>query len=200
MIYCLLISLGVVVLDQITKVIVMNAIPAGKVIEVIKGVLNLTYVENKGAAFGMLSEHRWVFMVISVVAIVAIFVFIKIEKPKSYWVKTPLAFILGGGIGNMIDRVFRPGVVDFIDAAFVQYPSVSFDGGFSVSLEDFPIFNIADCFITVGCGILIVYLLAVELPREAKAEKEKKISANAENNDSNSANAEKESESKENEQ
>ena len=130
----------------------------------------------------MLSEHRWVFMVISAVAIVLIAFYLWKEKPKSLWIKTPLAFILGGGIGNMIDRSFRHGVVDFIDADFVQYPSVSFEGGFSVELADFPIFNVADCFITVGCAMLVVYLLFVELPREAKREKEEKAKlANAEN-------------------
>lgn len=179
MIYCVIICVAAVLLDQITKLIVINTIPEGEVIEVIGGVFNLTYIENRGAAFGMLSEQRWIFMVVSVIAIVLIFFYLWKEKPKSYWIKTPLALILGGGIGNMIDRVFRPGVIDFIDADFFFYPQVSFEGGFSVHLADFPIFNVADCFITVGCATLIVYLLFVEIPRETK--KEKKLSATAEN-------------------
>ena len=178
MIYCLIICAVVIILDQISKLIVIDTIPKGTVIEVIEDIFNLTYIENTGAAFGMLSDHRWVFMIISVVAIALILFYLWKEKPKSLWIKTPLAFILGGGIGNMIDRTFRPGVVDFIDADFVQYPQVSFDGGFSIILTDFPIFNIADCFITVGCVMLIVYLLFVELPNEAKLEKEKAKSAN----------------------
>jgi len=189
MLFCIIVTALVVLLDQISKIIVVSTIPEGHLIEVIRGVFNLTYIENKGAAFGMLSNHRWVFMVISILAIAGILFYLWKEKPKSYWIKAPLAAILGGGIGNMIDRTFRPGVVDFIDADFVQYPVVSFEGGFSVHLEDFPIFNIADCFITVGCVTLIVYLLFVELPREAKAEKEKKNSAGAENDKDNSADA-----------
>ena len=181
MIYCLIITAIVILLDQISKAIVIATIPEGSLIEVIPNIFNLTYIENRGAAFGMLSEHRWIFMVISVLAILGIVVFLWKEKPESFWIKTTLAFILGGGIGNMIDRTFRPGVVDFIDADFVQYPVISFEGGFSMHLEDFPIFNVADCFITVGCVALICYLLFVELPREAKEEKEKKTSANAEN-------------------
>ena len=199
MIYCLIIAAIVIILDQISKAVVVATIPEGSLIEVIPNIFNLTYIENRGAAFGMLSEQRWVFMIISVLAIVAICFFIWKEKPESYWIKTPLAFILGGGIGNMIDRTLRPGVVDFIDADFVQYPVFSFGEKLSVSFEDFPIFNIADCFITVGCITLIVYLLFFELPREAKAEKGKKLSANAENNEETSADAENALESEENE-
>ncbi len=198
MIYCLIITAIVIILDQISKAIVVAAIPEGHLIEVIPDIFNLTYIENKGAAFGMLSEHRWVFMVISVLAIVGILFFLWKEKPESYWIKTTLAFILGGGIGNMIDRTFRPGVVDFIDADFVQYPVIGLEGGFSMHLEDFPIFNIADCFITVGCFTLIVYLLFVELPKETN-EKKNKPSADAENEEDNSADAENTLESEENE-
>ncbi len=186
MIYCFILCVLIVILDQVSKLIVINTIPKGALIEVIDGVFNLTYIENTGAAFGMLSNHRWVFMVVSVVAIVLIFFYLWKEKPKSMWIKTPLAFILGGGIGNMIDRAFRPGVIDFIDADFVQYPSVSFDGGFSVTFADFPIFNVADCFITVGCAMLLVYLIFVEIPRESKREKEEKAKlAYAENKQEN---------------
>ena len=184
MIYCLILSIAVVLLDQISKIIVVKNIELGEVIPVIKNVFNLTYIENRGAAFGMLSDQRWIFMIISVVAIVAIFVFIWKEKPESMWMKTCLGAIVGGGIGNMIDRIFRGSVVDFIDADFVQYPHPSFDGGFKLTMTDFPIFNVADCFITVGCAVLVVYLIFVELPREAKAEKEKKAAeCEKENND-----------------
>lgn len=188
MLYCLLICSAVVVLDQISKLIVVNTIAEGTVIEVIKGVFNLTYVENKGAAFGMLSGHRWVFMIISAVAIVLIFLYLWKEAPESFVVKTCLAFVLGGGVGNMIDRTVRGSVVDFIDAAFVRYPQISTEGGFNISLEPFPIFNVADCFITVGCVSLVVYLLFVELPKEARAERERKAKAGAENNLTNAEN------------
>ncbi|MBR6676837.1 MAG: signal peptidase II [Clostridia bacterium] len=174
MLYCFLLCTAAVVLDQVSKLIVINTIAEGEIIEVIKNVLTFTYLENKGAAFGMLADQRWVFMVVSVVAIAAIFFYLWKEKPESMFVKTTLALILGGGIGNMIDRIFRPGVVDFIDVEFFCYPEVSFEGGFSITLADFPVFNIADCFITVGCAVLICYLLFVEFPKEAKAEKEKK--------------------------
>ena len=180
MIYCLILSIAVVLLDQISKIIVVNTMELGEVIPVIKNVFNLTYIENRGAAFGMLSEQRWIFMIVSVVAIVAIFLFIWKEKPRSMWIKSCRGAIVGGGIGNMIDRVFRGSVVDFIDADFVQYPHPSFEGGFKLTMTDFPIFNVADCFITVGCAVMVVYLIFFEIPREAKAEKEKKMAAECE--------------------
>ncbi len=183
MIYCLILSVVIVLLDQISKLIVVNTIELHENIPVIKDVLHFTYIENRGAAFGMLSDQRWVFMVISVVAIAAVFFFIWKEKPRSMWIKTCLGFIVGGGIGNMIDRIFRGSVVDFIDAAFVQYPHPSFDGGFKLTMTDFPIFNIADCFITVGCAVLVVYLLFFELPAEAKLEKKAKKAVKCESPD-----------------
>ena len=189
MIFCLVVAALVVILDQITKIAVVQNIPQGTVIEVIEDVFNLTYIENTGAAFGMLSGHRWVFMVISVVAIIAICYFLWKEKPETLWIKLPLAFVLGGGIGNMIDRTFRGSVVDFIDADFVQYPQVSFSGGFSVTLEDFPIFNVADCFITVGCAALVCYLVFVELFAEIKKNKERQLQKTAKENSAIAENA-----------
>jgi len=186
MVYCLVVAALVVLLDQISKIIVVNGIALGENVTVIEGVLNFTFVENRGAAFGMLSEHRWVFMVMSVLAIIGISLFLWKEKPKSFWIKTPLAFVLGGGVGNMIDRTFRGSVVDFIEADFVVYPEFSLEGGLSVTLRDFPIFNVADCFITVGCVALICYLLFCELPAEIKKEKAK--SAVAENASTNAEN------------
>lgn len=156
MIYCILISLAVVALDQISKLLVLQFIDLGEIVPCIKGVFHLTYINNDGAAFGILQNHRWVFMVISVLAIAAIYFYIAKEKPKSFWVRTSLAFIAGGGIGNMIDRIFRGTVIDFIDFDFVK----------------FYVFNIADAFVTVGCAVLVCYMLFVELPKDSKKKKQ----------------------------
>ena len=158
MLYCILITLAVVLLDQVSKLLVVRFIAEGEIVPCIDGLFHLNYINNEGAAFGILQNHRWVFMVISVIAIAAIFFYIAKEKPKSMWVKTCLAFIAGGGVGNMIDRIFRGSVVDFIDFEFVK----------------FYVFNVADAFVTVGCAVLICYVLFVELPKEAK---QKKLSA-----------------------
>ncbi len=142
MLLCILIVIGTVVLDQISKAWVLrDLVPIGSY-PLWDGVLHFTYVENRGAAFGMLANHRWVFMVISTVAILALFLYIFIAKPKSRLEIVSLSFIIGGGIGNMIDRIFRGFVVDFID----------------VTCINFYVFNIADSFVCVGCGLMILSL------------------------------------------
>ncbi|MBR5367065.1 MAG: signal peptidase II [Clostridia bacterium] len=109
--------------------------------------LHLTYVENRGAAFGMLAEHRWVFMVFSVVGIAAILLLLIKEKPTNRWVQVAAGLVVGGGIANMIDRVRLGYVVDFIDCRFV----------------DFYVFNVADSCVTVGCAIYFVVVLVEEI-------------------------------------
>ena len=94
-------------------------------------------------------------MAVSVIAIVAIIVYMWRTKPKNMWLKTALGMIVGGGIGNMIDRTLNGYVVDFFEVEFVN----------------FAVFNVADAFVTVACGILIVYVIvsSVKESREAKA-------------------------------
>ena len=109
---------------------------------VIPGVFHFTYHENKGAAFGMLSDNRWVFMTISTVAISAIAIYLFCNKENSYLLSVSLSFILGGGIGNMIDRVLLGYVIDFLNFKIIN----------------FPIFNLADAFVTVGAALMILYM------------------------------------------
>ncbi len=175
MLFCLITAAGIIIADQISKLIALYFLPeVGESVNIISGVFSLQHVENRGALAGSFADQRWVFMIVSTIAIVAIIVYIWKAKPQSIWQKLPLAFVLGGGVGNMIDRVFRGSVTDFINFEFLPFPSVSFEDGFSIEITDFPVFNIADCFITVGCIWLVIYLLFVELPVEIKAEKAKK--------------------------
>ncbi len=154
MLLCILIVIGAVALDQISKAWVLrDLVPIGSY-HLWDGVLHFTYVENRGAAFGMLTNHRWVFMVISTAAILALFLYILIAKPKSRLEIISLSFIMGGGIGNMIDRIFRGFVVDFID----------------VTCINFYVFNIADSFVCVGCALMILSLF-LTAPEEAKGQK-----------------------------
>ena len=132
----------------------------GETIPVIKDIFHFTYIRNEGAAFGMLSEHRWVFMTFSTIAIVGIIAYLIIARPKDKLLCLALTLICAGGIGNMIDRIAYGTVVDFID--FRAFPE----------LWKW-IFNGADSFVCVGAGLLILALI-IDLVKEYKAEAAKK--------------------------
>ena len=110
-----LITAGVILLDQITKILALQHLAPMGSLPLWENVLHLTYVENTGAAFGMLKDHRWVFLVISTVALGGMIVYMFRNKTKHPLETTAVAFIVGGGIGNMIDRLTRGCVVDFVD-------------------------------------------------------------------------------------
>ena len=121
-------------------------------VAVLPGIFHFTYIENKGAAFGMLANNRWVFLVISTVAIAAFGFYIIKYRPKDILLRISLSFVVGGGIGNMIDRCFRGSVVDFIEVDFI----------------DFYVFNVADIFVCVGCGLMVLYIILSEI-KDSKA-------------------------------
>ncbi len=151
---------GGVILDQLTKWLAVTYLMGRDSFVLIPSVFRFTYVENDGAAFGMLSDNRWVFMVISTVAIVGLLVFLWKFSPDSRWIKAGLALIISGGIGNMIDRVALGYVIDFLD--FCAFPRL------------WPwVFNLADSFVCVGGGIVFVWC-AVSLIAEARQNRAKK--------------------------
>ena len=158
-----IIVLAILILDQLTKYLVTQYIPLHGQVDFIPFFINLTHVENEGASFGILSEHRWVFMLLSTVAIIGIIVFLYKFNKRHILMSISLAFILGGGIGNMIDRVFRSVVVDFFEFTFVK----------------FAIFNVADMFITFGAILLGIYVIFYEPKIEAMERANKKAAAEA---------------------
>ncbi len=162
------VTLGVIVLDQLTKLIIRLSMNVGDSFRLIPGVVNITYVENDGAAFGMLGDARWVFIIISAAAIAGMIWFLKKYNDRHILLTLAVSFVLGGGIGNMIDRLFitneagKHVVTDFIEPAFVK----------------FAVFNAADSFITVGAFMLGYYLLFVEPKVEKRLEAQKKQQEN----------------------
>ena len=148
---------AVIGLDQLTKWLTVVNLEEYESFPVWQDVFHFTYVKNTGMAFGMLKDHRWVFMVFSTIAIVALIIYLFRFRPESRWMQVSMAMIIGGGIGNMIDRVFLGYVVDFID----------------VTLINFAVFNIADSFVCIGAGIMILCLV-LDLIKEIKLEKAKK--------------------------
>ena len=174
MLIWILIIAGVVILDQASKALVMYGLQldtVGESIPIIENVFHFTHVRNTGAAFGMLGgeDQRWIFILISVIGIAALLIYLWKFRPDSKLACTALSMIIGGGMGNMIDRCFRVGIVDGVERHYV------FD---FLDFCAFPdlwkwTFNVADAFVCVGAGILFVWCIYAFI-QEAKAEKAKK--------------------------
>ncbi len=162
MIALIAIIIGIVGVDQLTKWLAVIYLQGEPSFPLWKDVLHFTYVQNPGMAFGMMQNNRWVFMVFSTVAIVGLSVYLFRYRPQSRWMQISLALIIGGGIGNMIDRVALGYVIDFID----------------FTLIDFAVFNVADSFVCVGAGMMIAYLVA-DIIKDYKTEKIKKAEQTA---------------------
>ncbi len=145
----------IVIFDQITKAVILNAMPLYHSVPVIPGFFSLTHIHNPGAAFGFLANQsssirNFLFLFISLLAICLIFYFYK-NTPKTHpLLSTGFAMIFGGAIGNLIDRIRFGKVVDFLD--------------FYIGNLHWPAFNVADSAVTVGIFIFIFHLLLKKLP------------------------------------
>ena len=140
--YCLFV-IGIVVADQVTKLLVLQHIPLYSQVEAIPGLFHLTYVQNTGAAFSSFEGMRWLFVALfAVITVLVLLEYFKKRMPFSTFERWCIAAIYGGGLGNIIDRIRLGYVVDMIEVDFMN----------------FPVFNVADCFITCGCILLIVHL------------------------------------------
>ena len=134
----------VVGLDQWTKYLVVENIPLFGRMDAIPGLFHLTYVQNTGAAWSLFEGMQWLFaLVFLVFTALILWDYFKKTMPFTVFERWCVAAIYAGGLGNMIDRVRMGYVVDMIRVDFM----------------DFPVFNVADCFITCGCAALIVSLL-----------------------------------------
>ena len=153
--------LVVVGLDQLSKYLIISNLELHESIEIIPGIFNFTYIQNRGAAFGSFDEHRWIFLVLSTVMIVAILAFLFWKKPQDKLLLASLILITGGGIGNMIDRVCLGYVIDFLD--FCAFPNLWMW-----------IFNVADACVCIGAGMLALWMI-LDTVKETKKEKEAKL-------------------------
>lgn len=164
-IYGILLTIMLVFLDQISKYVIFATIGLGNPVPVVDGFFRLYGVYNTGAAFSMLNDHSWILLLISIISSIAIAYFMKdfsLKRRPLYSIA--IVLILSGCIGNMIDRMFNSyQVYDFIELEFVN----------------FAIFNIADCYLTVGVIIMAVFLLFFEqkdpITLKFKQKKEEKI-------------------------
>ena len=141
--YCLFV-VGIVAADQITKYLTVLHIAPYADVDFIPGFLGLTFVKNTGAAFSSFEGQQWLFALIFIVFTAAVlWEYFKKPMPFTKFERWCIAAIYGGGLGNMIDRVRLGYVVDMIETEFIV----------------FPVFNVADCFITCGCFALIFSLI-----------------------------------------
>ena len=140
--YCLFAAV-IVALDQWTKYLVVENIPLYAYVRAIPKLFHFTYVQNTGAAFSALEGMQWLFVLIFAALTVAI-LWEYFKKPMGFsgFERWCIAAIYGGGLGNMIDRIRFGSVIDMIETQFIQ----------------FPVFNVADCFITCGCILLLIRL------------------------------------------
>ena len=155
---------GSVILDQLTKAIVVSQMALYEEVPFLPGLIRFYHTRNTGAAFSMFSDNRWVFMVFSVIAMI-IMTYLLLKFHGRHWLlSVSLAAVLGGGIGNMIDRVLSGYVVDFLDFQFMK----------------FAVFNVADIFVTCGSVALAVYILFIEPKVEKRLQEQKEAASAAE--------------------
>jgi len=139
------ISLIIVLLDQIAKLYAVKLLRGNAPVVIIRNFLQFNYVENFGAAFGILQNRKIFFIIMTMLVVVGIIVYMKTNPNLTIMMKIALAMVIGGALGNLIDRIRLGYVVDYIDVKFW-------------GLYDFPVFNIADSFIVIATFI-ICYLV-----------------------------------------
>lgn len=134
--------LVLVVLDQLSKLWIVNNIPLGEVRDFLPGIFSLTYLQNRGAAFSILQNQQWFFTLVTVLVIGVAAYFAAKKIAGSLWYLVGLCLIIAGGIGNFSDRMRLGYVVDMVHLDFM----------------DFAIFNMADSYLTVGVIVLMIAL------------------------------------------
>ncbi len=145
-----IISLIVIIFDQATKILTKKYMSLHDSREVLGDFVRLTFIKNPGMAFGIELGNKTLFTILSIIASIVIFIYLLKTKGDKKYVKTALALILGGAIGNLIDRVLYGSVVDFVDVGFGDLR--------------WPVFNVADAAVTVGMIILIAVILFEKKP------------------------------------
>lgn len=144
--YYLILTSILVVIDQFTKYLTVENIALYENIEFIPGFLSFTYIRNNGAAWSILEGQMWFFYLVTILVSAVILYFIYTEGKKDKIYGTILTVILGGTLGNFIDRLLYQYVIDMIRVEFIS----------------FPVFNVADSLLTVGVIALFIYSIYIE--------------------------------------
>jgi len=148
-----LIALFIIIVDQVTKYLVVQYMELGENIPIIENFLYLSSHRNQGAAWGILQGQMYFFYIITMAVVIGLIIYLQKLPNDQKWMKFALSLMLGGAVGNFIDRLLHQEVIDFINTFIFSY--------------DFPIFNVADSALVIGVGIILVLTLL-----EGKKEKE----------------------------
>ena len=137
-------------IDILTKIWARGELMDIRSIPLWDNVFHLTYVENRGIAFGMFGGGRIFFIIFTLIVLGLLFWFYQKTEPKTRWLRLGTCLVTSGAIGNLLDRIFRGFVVDFLDFRLI----------------DFPVFNIADIAVCVGAFLLVIHCFTIEEKRE----------------------------------
>ena len=148
-----IIVFAAVLLDRLTKLWAAGPLKVAGRLDFIPGVMEFNYVENKGAAFSMFWGKTWLFILLTVLIVAFLIGYlIKYRATEGLWARIAIASIIGGAIGNLIDRILYGYVIDFLRPTFIR----------------FAVFNVADIFVTCG-AILFIFILLI-FPKEKKTD------------------------------
>ncbi len=143
-----------IILDQTTKLLITSLLKLNEVVNVINGFFSITYVRNTGAAWGMFSNNTLLLSIISILFLIFFIKYIEELSKVSFFYEVAFGLIVGGIVGNLIDRLFRGYVIDFFRFIILDY--------------NYPIFNIADTLIVIGVIILIINFVRDDLIEKRK--------------------------------
>ncbi|MDL2254121.1 signal peptidase II [Ruminococcaceae bacterium OttesenSCG-928-I18] len=150
----IVLCLALIGLDKITKILAVNVLMPVGVIPAISGVFEWKYIENTGAAFGLLSGRQPFLIVVTGVALLAVALLLLFRRPKDKLEYISIILIFSGGVGNLLDRIAQGYVVDFINLLFIN----------------FAVFNLADIFVTVGFVLLVIAVFRSESRKKKQEE------------------------------
>lgn len=144
----IILSIILLIIDQISKLLVVKLIDINSSIKLIKNFFYLTYTHNTGAAFSILTGQRVLLILVAIVILIVIFNYLRKNKVEGKIDILAFSLIIGGSLGNLLDRIVRGYVVDFLDFKIFGY--------------NFPVFNLADTFIVIGVFLLLVIIIRKE--------------------------------------
>ena len=164
MVLYVILVFAIITIDLLVKLWAQNTLMDIGTIPIIKDVFHLTYAENRGAAFSILEGKRWFFIILTAVMLIVIALAFFKNYFKGVWGKTTLVFIFSGAVGNFIDRLMLGYVVDMFDFRLIN----------------FPVFNVADIFLTIGAIMGIIYILFID--KDLLKDEKKVVNDDTENN------------------